>query len=164
MKISDRISYRFLGKVFDRKWEPSFEVIDLAKKYGNNRTIVPQKKVKQEQNENKSKTIDNEVYNAVAVEIRPNYPGGIQKFYAFIKKNYVIPKEILDDESSRGGVFAKFIIEKDGSLSKIEVLHDIGYGSGKELERVLKLSPNWIPAIKDGNPVRCLYSIPYYVQ
>ena len=164
VKISDRISYRFLGKVFDRKWEPSFEVIDLAKKYGNNRTIVPQKKVKQEQNENKSKTIDNEVYNAVAVEIRPNYPGGIQKFYAFIKKNYVIPKEILDDESSRGGVFAKFIIEKDGSLSKIEVLHDIGYGSGKELERVLKLSPNWIPAIKDGNPVRCLYSIPYYVQ
>ncbi|MDQ6531027.1 DKNYY domain-containing protein [Flavobacterium sp. LHD-85] len=164
VKISDKISYRFLGKVFDRKWESSFEAIDLAKKYGNNRTIVPRKIVKQEKKENKSKTIDNEVYNVVAVQIRPDYPGGIQKFYAFIKKNYVIPKEILDEESSRGGVFAKFIIEKDGSLSEIEVLRDIGYGSGKELERVLKLSPNWIPAIKDGSPVRCLYSIPYYVQ
>lgn len=164
VKISDKIYYRFLGKTFDRKWEPSFEAIDLAKKYGNSRTIMPQKPVKQEENKVKSKTVDNEVYNAVAVEIKPNYPGGIQKFYAFIKKNYVIPKEILDEESSRGGVFAKFIIEKDGSLSKIEMLHDIGYGSGKELERVLKLSPNWIPAIKDGNPVRCLYSIPYYVQ
>lgn len=164
VKISDKISYRFLGKVFDRKWESSFEAIDLAKKYGNNRAIVPQKIVKQEKNENKSKTIDNEVYNAVAVQIRPEYPGGIQKFYAFIKKNYVIPKEILDEESSRGGVFAKFIIEKNGSLSEIMVLRDIGYGSGKELERVLKLSPDWIPAIKEGNPVRCLYSIPYYVQ
>lgn len=164
VKISDKISYRFLGKVFDRKWEPSFEIIDLVKKYRNNRTIAPQKKVKQEQNENKSKTIDNEVYNAVAVQIQPKYPGGTQKFYAFIKKNYVIPKEILDDKSSRGGVFAKFIIEKDGSLSGIEVIRDIGYESGRELERVLKLSPNWIPAIKDGNPVRCLYSIPYYVQ
>jgi len=164
VKISDKISYRFLGKVFDRKWEPSFKAIDLAKKYENSRTIVPQKPIKQEESKVKSKTVDNEVYNAVAVEIKPNYPGGIQKFYAFIKKNYVLSKEMLDDETPRGGVFASFIIEKDGSLSHIKVLHDFGYGSGKELERVLKLSPNWIPAIKDGNPVRCLYSIPYYVQ
>jgi hypothetical protein len=164
LKISDTISYRFLGKVFDRKWQSSFEVIDLAKKYGNTRIIAPQKAVRQEDNGGKSKIVDNEVYNAVAVQIKPKYPGGIQKFYAFIKKNYVIPKEILDDESSRGGVFGSFIIEKDGSLSEIKVLHDFGYGSGKELERVLKLSPSWIPAIKDGNPVRCLYSISYYVQ
>ncbi|MCV2485054.1 DKNYY domain-containing protein [Flavobacterium sp. SH_e] len=165
VKISDKISYRFLGKVFDRKWESSFEVIDLAKKYGNKRTIVSQKPIRQEKNEGKKKTVDNEVYNNVAVQIQPKYPGGIQKFYAFIKNNYIIPKEILDDEeSSGGGVFANFIIEKDGSLSEIKVLHDFGYGSGKELERVLKLSPNWIPAIKDGNPVRCLYSIPYYIS
>ena len=32
------------------------------------------------------------------------------------------------------------------------------------LEIDLKLSPNWIPAIKDGNPVRCLYCLPFYVQ
>ena len=70
----------------------------------------------------------------------------------------------MDDEAPRGGVFATIKIEKDGSVSEIKILRDFGYGSGKELERVLKLSPNWIPAIKDGNPVRCLYNIPYYVQ
>lgn len=94
-----------------------------------------------------SKTEDNEVYNTSAVEVLPKYPGGIEKLHAFTKKNYIIPEEILDDESSKVAVFATMRIEKDGSLSEIKILRDIGYGSGKELERVLKLSPNWIPAI-----------------
>lgn len=106
---------------------------------------------------------DNEVYNTSAVEVFPKFPGGIQKFHAFLKKNYVTPQEIIKDEAI-GGVFVNFIIEKDGSVSNTKVLRDFGYGSGKELERVLKLCPNWIPAIKDGNPVRCLYCVPFYVQ
>jgi myo-inositol-1-phosphate synthase len=110
-----------------------------------------------------SRPKDIEVYKSFAVEVPPKFSGGIQKFQAFIKKNYVTLQEIIRDEAS-GGVFASFIIEKEGSVSNIKVLHDFGYGSGKELERVLKLSPNWIPAIKDGNPVRCLYSVPYYVH
>jgi TonB-like protein len=110
-----------------------------------------------------SKPEDNEVYNTSAVEVLPKYPGGIQKYHAFIKENYVTPQEIIKGQAS-GGIFVNFIIEKDGSVSNSKVLRDFGYGSGKELERVLKLSPNWIPAIKDGNPVRCLYSIPYYVR
>lgn len=125
--------------------------------------VVPQKPIKLEKKGDKSKTEDNEVYNLPAVEIRPQYPGGIQKFNVFINENYVTPQEVIKNEAG-GGVFVSFIIEKDGSVSNIKVLHDFGYGSGEELERVLKLSPNWIPAIKDGNPVRCLYSIPYYVK
>ena len=131
--------------------------------YKNIEKTIPQQTIKLEKYPD-NKPEDTKVYKASAVEVLPKYPGGIQKLYAFIKKNYVIPEEINDDESSRGGVFVSFIIEKDGSVTEIKILHDFGYGSGKELERVLKLSPNWIPAIKGGNPVRCLYSIPYYVS
>ena len=123
---------------------------------------VPQQTIKLEKHHD-SKPEDNEVYNTAAVEVLPKFPGGIQNFHAFLKRNYVTPQEIINDEAS-GGVFVNFIIEKDGSVSNIKVLRDFGYGSGKELERVLKLSPNWIPAIKGGNPVRCLYSVPYYIQ
>lgn len=123
---------------------------------------VPQKTIKVEKYHD-GKPEDNEVYNTAAVEVRPKFPGGINKFHVFLKKNYVTSQEIIDEEAY-GGIFANFIIEKNGSVSNIKVLRDFGYGSGKELERVLKLSPNWIPAIKDGNPVRCLYSVPYYVQ
>jgi len=140
----------------------SVPAVDSA--YKNIETTVPKKRIKLQKDEGKINTKDNKVYSAFELEILPKYPGGIQKLYAFIKKNYVIPEEINDDESSKGGVFATIRIEKDGSLSEIKIIRDIGYGSGKELERVLKLSPKWIPAIKDGNRVRCLYSIPYYIQ
>ncbi len=114
--------------------------------------------------QNKLHENDSKVYNFGSVSDLPKYPGGIQKFHIFLAKNYVVPKEVAEDEYLAGAVFATMIIEKDGTLSQIEILRDFGYGSGKELERVLKLCPKWIPATIDGEPVRCLYSIPYYIQ
>jgi hypothetical protein len=121
-----------------------------------------QKPLKKE--EKKMLRNDNEIYNSMNVDVNPSYKGGIQKFQAFLKKNYVTSKVISEDDTIGGGIFVSFVIEKDGSVSNIKVLRDFGYGSGKELERVLKLCPDWIPGMKGGNPVRCLYSIPYYVQ
>ena len=36
---------------------------------------------------------DNTVYNMAGVEVKPEYPGGIQKFYEFVGKNYQAPDE-----------------------------------------------------------------------
>ncbi|MDP5202237.1 energy transducer TonB [Flavobacterium sp. DG2-3] len=105
---------------------------------------------------------DNKIYKIMDVDTKPEFIGGEFKFHAFIKKNYVRTERIVKNEAS-GGIFPRFIIEKDGSLSDIEVMRDFGYGSGEELVRVLKLCPAWKPAIKNGQPVRCLYSFPYYV-
>ncbi|MFB9076317.1 energy transducer TonB [Flavobacterium procerum] len=134
-----------------------------AKDSQNNRKVVPQKTVVTVKKEKKSLVNDNEIYNSDDVDVRPDYVGGINKFEAFLNKNYIKPIDPQDGEPISGGVFGTVIIEKDGSVSNITILRDIGYGSGKELERVLKLSPNWIPATKDGNPVRCLQSIRHYV-
>lgn len=106
---------------------------------------------------------DKKIYGSSLVDSLPKYSGGMDKFHVFLKKNYVAPKEAVKNEAY-GGVFVNFVIEKDGSLSDIKVLRDFGYKSGEELVRVLKLSPNWKPAIKDGYRVRCLYSVPFYVQ
>ncbi|MNL60417.1 Gram-negative bacterial tonB protein [compost metagenome] len=57
-----------------------------------------------------------------------------------------------------------FIIEKDGSLSDIKVLRDIGHGTGAEAIRVLKMSPKWIPGKQNNNVVRTLFSIPVSVN
>jgi protein TonB len=53
-----------------------------------------------------------------------------------------------------------FVVEKDGSLTNIIVIRDIGYGTGKEAIRVLKTSPKWISGKQNGKPVRVHYSIP----
>lgn len=106
---------------------------------------------------------DKKIYNSLLLDSLPKYPGGINKFHVFLTKNYVMPQRAIENKAI-GAVYVSFVIEKDGSLSDIKVLRDFGYKSGEELVRVLKLSPNWKPAIKDGYRVRCLYSVPFYVQ
>ena len=103
---------------------------------------------------------DNTVYNTAGIEVKPEYPGGIEKFYAFVQKNYQMP----DEEGLKGKVYVTFVVEKDGSLTDIKVLRDIGYGTGKEAIRVLKSTPKWNPGEQNGKKVRCTYSLPISLQ
>jgi periplasmic protein TonB len=50
------------------------------------------------------------------------------------------------------------------ALSDIKVLRDIGFGTGQELIRVLKLSPKWKPGKQNNKQVRALYSLVVPVQ
>ena len=63
-----------------------------------------------------------------------------------------------------GKVYVTFVVEKDGSLTDIKVIRDIGFGTGKEAIRVLKSSPKWTPGEKNGKKVRVLYSIPITIN
>lgn len=103
---------------------------------------------------------DNTVYNTAGIEVKPDFPGGIQKFYDFISKNYHTPEE----EGLKGKVYVTFVVEKDGSLTDIKVLRDIGYGTGKEAIRVLNKCPRWTPGEQNGKKVRCTYSLPISIQ
>ncbi len=104
---------------------------------------------------------DNTIYNTAGIEVKPEYPGGMQKFFDFFLSNYKIPD---NEEDLKGKIFFSFIVEKDGSLSDIKVLRDIGYGSGKEGIRVMKMSPRWNPGMQNGKKVRVLYMMPVVIQ
>lgn len=97
---------------------------------------------------------DNQVYTAV--EVKPEFPGGMAKFYAYVQKNFRVP----EDEEIKGKVIVQFVVEKDGSLTDIKILRDLGFGTGKEAERLLRAAPRWKPGIQNGRPVRVLYSLP----
>ncbi|MCZ8230538.1 energy transducer TonB [Flavobacterium sp.] len=103
---------------------------------------------------------DNTVYNTAGIEQKPEFPGGMEKFYKFISNNYQTPEE----EGLKGKVYVTFVVEKDGSLTDIKVLRDIGYGTGKEAIRVLNKCPRWIPGEQNGKKVRVLYSLPIAIQ
>jgi len=96
------------------------------------------------------------LYNTAGIDVKPEFPGGIQEFYNFISKHYRIPNV----KGLKGKVFMSFVIEKDGSVGDIKVLQDVGHGSGKEAKRVLNKCPNWIPGEQNGKKVRVLYSLP----
>ena len=91
------------------------------------------------------------------VETKPEFAGGISKFYKYISSNFNVPS----DKNFKGGkLFVKFVVEKDGTLTDIEILKDIGYGTAQEAIRVIKQSPLWTPAMQKGKLVRCTFTLP----
>ncbi|MEC4050565.1 energy transducer TonB [Flavobacterium sp. SUN046] len=110
--------------------------------------------VTEEQN---TKVIEEKAYEINTVEVKPEYKGGLSKFYQFIAKNFRTP---FTYDGFKGRVLVSFVIEKDGSLTEIKVLKDAGYNTAAEAIRVLSKSPKWSPAIQRGIPVRCYYVLP----
>ena len=102
---------------------------------------------------------DTTIYAIDSIDVKPDFEGGIQKFQKYIKNNFFYPEE---DERVKGMLEVNFVVEKDGNLSNIKVIKDIGHGTGNEAIRVLKKAPKWIPATNNHRLVRTLYylSIP----
>lgn len=68
------------------------------------------------------------------------------------------------DEAATGIVFISFIVEKNGKLSDITIIHGITKSLDKEALRVIRLSPRWIPAKLKGKSFRCRYTVPVRFQ
>ena len=100
---------------------------------------------------------DNSIYNTAGIDVKPEYPGGMEAFYKHITTHYRTP----NDKVFKGGkVFITFVIEKDGSMTEMKVIRDPGFGTGEEAIRVLKKCEKWTPAEQNGKKVRVLYSLP----
>jgi protein TonB len=105
-------------------------------------------------------TEENTVYNSAGLEIKPEFKGGLSKFYEYIAKNYRTP----DVPGLNGQLMISFVVEKDGSITDIKVLKDLGYGTGEEAIRILKKCPKWTPAEQKGKKVRCSFMLPLRIQ
>jgi len=104
-------------------------------------------------------TIEEEVF--VIVEDMPEFPGGEQAMVDFIYDNLNYPT-VAQKNGIEGLVVVSFIVNKDGSLSDIEVRRDIGGGCGQEAERVIRSMPSWEPGKQRGKPVKVSYNMPVH--
>jgi protein TonB len=104
-----------------------------------------------------STSVERPLINMSGVEVKPEFPGGIDQFYKYIQKHYKKPKA-ADGHSGR--VFVTFVIERDGAVADIKVLRDIGFGTAEEAIRVLEKCPKWKPGEQNGRTVRVQYSLP----
>ncbi|MFN9115522.1 MAG: energy transducer TonB [Bacteroidota bacterium] len=89
-------------------------------------------------------------------DTQPSFYAGPDALYEFIAQNFKKPEipELI------GKIFLSFIVEKDGTLTDIATVRDVGFGTGAEAQRVMQLSPKWIPGRKDGKVVRVKYYLP----
>lgn len=60
-----------------------------------------------------------------------------------------------------GTVLVKFVVEKDGSISNAKVIVPLYPACDEAALRGVQSMPHWIPATKQGEPVRSYYSIPF---
>ncbi|MBX2973287.1 MAG: energy transducer TonB [Flavobacteriales bacterium] len=111
--------------------------------------------------------IDAPVYPAVSdpdfvftvVEQMPEFSGGRDSLFAYIAKSVKYP-EAAAEEGIQGRVFLRFIVERDGSTSDVQVLRGVHPMLDREAVRMVKAMPAWKPAKQRGQPVRVQYSLP----
>lgn len=88
------------------------------------------------------------------VEIDAKYPGGAGAWKNFLERN--LRGETPVDNSAMPGTYTvviQFIVDKQGHVSDIKALTNLGYGMETEAMRVIKRSGRWTPAIQNGNNV-----------
>jgi periplasmic protein TonB len=93
------------------------------------------------------------------VEQNPTFKGGDAAFIGYIQKNLVYPEKARR-MGLEGRVFVQFVVELDGSLSKVTVLRGIGGGCNEEAIKVMRNSPKWITGKQRGRPVRVQIVVP----
>jgi len=95
---------------------------------------------------------DNKIFEKVEVEAA--FPGGVNGWRGFLQNN--LKSTVPVDSGANAGtytVIAQFIVHKDGSISDLKTLTNHGHGMEDEVLRVMKKSPNWIPAMQNGHKV-----------
>jgi TonB family protein len=95
----------------------------------------------------------------MVVEKVPQFPGGESARIAFMGSNIRYPQEAME-EGIQGTVYVSFVVEKDGSISNIKILRDIGGGCGQEAVRVVSMMPKWEPGTQRGKAVRVQFNMP----
>ena len=93
------------------------------------------------------------------VEQDPEFPGGIEALMKYLQQNIKYP-QLARENNITGRVYVTFVVEKDGSVTGVRVLRDIGGGCGQEAIRVVKSMPKWTPGKQRGKNVRVQYNLP----
>lgn len=92
-------------------------------------------------------------------DVEATFPGGEVAMRQWMMDNLHYP-EISIENGDKGRVFLKFVVEKDGTISNIEVVK----GSTKELDmeakRMIRTMPKWDAGESEGRKVRSTFTLP----
>ena len=110
-----------------------------------------------ETDKKESAIIEEEVF--LVVEVMPEFPGGKEALLNYLGENILYP-QLARESNIQGTVFVTFIVEPDGSLSKVKVMRGIGGGCEEEAVRVVQSMPKWKPGTQRGKPVRVQFNLP----
>lgn len=101
---------------------------------------------------------DNDKIFTTPVEVMPEFKGGMARFYDRLKN---IPYLFLDRMNEREGrALVVLVIEKDGVVSDVKVVHGISQKEDDEIIKVIKRLQRWKPGMHNCKAVRVQYAVP----
>lgn len=96
----------------------------------------------------------------IIAEEMPSFQGGdVNAFAKWCGKHIVYPPVAVDN-GSQGKVTVQFVVERDGSISRVTVLRGVDKYLDEEAVRVVKSAPKWKPGMNRGKPVRVYVQVP----
>lgn len=99
---------------------------------------------------------ENKVWGFVQKKAEPT--DGFEKFYTNYRRKFNSPD--VGGNVTEISVRLKFVVEKDGSFTDIQIAGPDPHNIGKEAIRVLKAMPKWKPAEHNGKTVRSNFTLP----
>jgi periplasmic protein TonB len=93
------------------------------------------------------------------VEVMPTFVGDEEGLYKYLHDNIHYP-QVAKETNIAGKCVVTFVVEKDGSITDVVLLKDIGGGCGDEALRVVKGMPHWNPGKQNGTPARVQFQLP----
>ena len=99
-----------------------------------------------------------EIYSQEEVNVPPSFPGGEVALMEFISYNVRYPEDAQTD-GVQGRVWVQFMVEKDGSLTNVEVIRGVYRSLDAEAIRVVRAMPKWIPGQQRSEAVRVIYTL-----
>lgn len=103
--------------------------------------------------------VEDKIYEGFNVHKPPTFPGGERELLKFLAENIQYPA-LARENNIQGNVALTFVVNKDGQVSDIAILRDIGGGCGKEAVRVMNAMPRWSPGEANGHPVKVRFTLP----
>jgi TonB family protein len=96
----------------------------------------------------------------VVPDVLPSFKGGdFNKFRRWVQLNVDYPLEAAK-VGLQGTVVISFVIERDGSVTNVQVVRSVHPELDKAAMRVVSRARGWEPALIKGEPQRVRYSIP----
>lgn len=95
----------------------------------------------------------------VVVETMPEFPGGQASLFKYLNENVKYPV-IAQENNIQGRVIVQFVVEKDGSVTDVQVVRSVDPSLDKEAKRVISSMPKWSPGKQRGKAVRVKYTVP----
>lgn len=93
------------------------------------------------------------------VEQMPMFPGGDPALMGYLRDNIHYPT-VAAENGVQGRVVVGFVVERDGSITDVNIIRSVDPSLDREAMRVVKSMPRWTPGKQNGSAVRVKYQVP----